>query len=144
MVSCCSIVENINISASLEVERNRLSSRSGGSDQSEITRFLEIVFLPKRMGKRSSGLAGLARFVQELKSDPDAPKSLKTNDSAQEPPTKKRKTTSNSGAAVVEWKDPWVKKYEATGLVPHYTHASEVPEHLQKCNNLISISISSI
>ncbi|KAG5338026.1 Trimethylguanosine synthase [Termitomyces sp. J132] len=26
----------------------------------------------------------------------------------------------------------WVEKYDASGLVPHYTHASEVPEDLQK------------
>ncbi|KAF9485512.1 S-adenosyl-L-methionine-dependent methyltransferase [Pholiota conissans] len=26
----------------------------------------------------------------------------------------------------------WVKKYDATGLVPYYTHISEVPEHLHK------------
>ncbi|KAF8624141.1 hypothetical protein AX17_007204 [Amanita inopinata Kibby_2008] len=26
----------------------------------------------------------------------------------------------------------WVDKYDATGLVPHYTDISEVPEHLQK------------
>jgi len=26
----------------------------------------------------------------------------------------------------------WVDKYDATGLVPHYTHQSQVPTHLQK------------
>lgn len=26
-----------------------------------------------------------------------------------------------------------LEKYDATGLVPHYTNAKQVPEHLQKC-----------
>ena len=48
-------------------------------------------------------------------------------------------TTSNSSSSKLNGNDSgaskrrWVKKYDATGLVPHYRGVSEVPEHLQKC-----------
>ncbi|KAF8159234.1 RNA cap guanine-N2 methyltransferase-domain-containing protein [Crassisporium funariophilum] len=48
--------------------------------------------------------------------------------------TKKRKV--NNGQSVISQSEPadskWVDKYDATGLVPHYTQAAQVPEHLQK------------
>ena len=44
--------------------------------------------------------------------------------------SKKRKDDGNESGAP---KRRWVKKYDATGLVPHYRDVSEVPEHLQKC-----------
>ena len=31
---------------------------------------------------------------------------------------------------------PGKEKYDATGLVPYYTEASQVPEHLRKCTHL--------
>jgi trimethylguanosine synthase len=54
-------------------------------------------------------------------------------------PTKKRKA--NDGSEIVVQEQPilsiqdgkWIKAYDATGLVPHYSNAAEVPEHLQKC-----------
>ncbi|KAJ7065211.1 Tgs1 protein [Mycena amicta] len=58
------------------------------------------------MGKRRAGIGGLARFLETT--DP--------------PPPKKRKTSP----------EPQPSKYDASGLVPHYKDASEVPEHLQK------------
>ena len=57
-------------------------------------------------------------------------------------PTKRRRKNDGTAAvaAVPEYEagqlssvDRWVQKYDASGLVPHYTHASQVPEHLQKC-----------
>ncbi|KAJ7132163.1 S-adenosyl-L-methionine-dependent methyltransferase [Mycena epipterygia] len=79
------------------------------------------------MGKRRGGLAGLARFLQQ--SFTEEPSERPESDL---PPAKKRKT-SESGVAAVEFSDSqWVEKYDATGMVPHYKHASEVPEHLQK------------
>ena len=44
--------------------------------------------------------------------------------------SKKRKDDGNESGAP---KRRWVKKYDAMGLVPHYKDVSEVPEHLQKC-----------
>lgn len=35
----------------------------------------------------------------------------------------------------------WVKKYDVTGLVPHYSDVSEVPEHLQKCEPIYLVPI---
>lgn len=54
-------------------------------------------------------------------------------------PTKKRKA--NDGSEIVVQEQPiisvqdgkWIKAYDATGLVPHYSNAADVPEHLQKC-----------
>lgn len=53
-------------------------------------------------------------------------------------PTKKRKA--NDGSEIVVQEQPiisiqdgkWIKAYDATGLVPHYSNAADVPEHLQK------------
>ena len=33
----------------------------------------------------------------------------------------------------------WVQKYDARGLVSHYTTAEEVPEHLQKCTSVSAL-----
>ena len=49
-----------------------------------------------------------------------------------EPCTKKREkdTTAATGRTDVTG---WIEKYDASGLVPHYTHVDQVPEHLKKC-----------
>ncbi|KAF7317888.1 Tgs1 protein [Mycena kentingensis (nom. inval.)] len=57
------------------------------------------------MPKRRGGIAGLARFLEPAPAEDSRP-------------AKKRKTSP--------------EPYDATGLVPHYKDASEVPEHLQK------------
>lgn len=62
---------------------------------------------------------------------------------AEDRPAKKRKT--NNESAVVEeltstqrdGGSGWISKYDASGLVPHYTEASQVPEHLQKCASFL-------
>ena len=41
-----------------------------------------------------------------------------------DPPSKKRK---------VGFLGPGFEKYDATGLAPHYTHISQVPDQLKKC-----------
>ena len=54
-------------------------------------------------------------------------------------PTKKRKTNKGSSVAVTtEIAEEtsvkgWIQKHDASGLVPHYADASQVPKHLQKC-----------
>ncbi|KAF8961500.1 RNA cap guanine-N2 methyltransferase-domain-containing protein [Flammula alnicola] len=98
--------------------------------------------------KRRGGLSGVSRFVFEsMKSNfanSDAantsPKTSLTPEKKHfdtdegNPPAKRRKR--NDGTAVVEEtvhsEIKWVEKYDATGLVPHYSHASQVPDHLQK------------
>ncbi|KAJ7355653.1 S-adenosyl-L-methionine-dependent methyltransferase [Mycena albidolilacea] len=76
------------------------------------------------MGKHRGALSGLARFLPASNEDSavDQPESDVR-------PAKKRKTES---VAPKYSESQWIQNYDATGLVPHYTHASEVPEHLQK------------
>jgi trimethylguanosine synthase len=117
------------------------------------------------MGKRKAGgLTGLSRFVLEsFKNDPASQPTTTTLEESQLPvggtqhkpephneirPTKRRKTQKNADitkdAAVVDeaWAASWIKKYDATGLVPHYTNASEVPDHLKKCTyHLLHINV---
>ncbi|KAJ7230700.1 S-adenosyl-L-methionine-dependent methyltransferase [Mycena pura] len=71
------------------------------------------------MGKRR-GISGLSRFLPQADAKEDNVR-----------PAKKRKL-SDSAVGVPVPTSSWVEKYDATGLVPHYQHASEVPEHLQK------------
>ncbi|KAJ6485836.1 Tgs1 protein [Mycena sanguinolenta] len=82
------------------------------------------------MGKRRGGLSGLARFLQQSNEENAGDR---TESDAR--PAKKRKTDS-TGFVPLESSDSsssqWIKNYDATGMVPHYTHRSEVPEHLQK------------
>jgi len=93
-------------------------------------------------GKRKGGLSGLSKFVLEsfksTSSDTTSKEnfSLAHNDELQENrPAKKRK--GNHGIPVIDSTEPadlnWVDKYDATGLVPHCTHRSQVQAHLQKC-----------
>lgn len=91
--------------------------------------------------KRKGGLSGVSRFVFEsMKSDSSNPKTANSfpnqnsdAESAVDRPAKRRK--GNDGASLLEETqvNQWVERYDSTGLVPHYTHASQVPEHLQKC-----------
>jgi len=99
------------------------------------------------MGKRT-GLTGLSRFLNAFEDHPaqNLPKLPKNNSSelAQEPlpdeprPRKKRKTT--SAPQKTGLLGPGYEKYDATGLVPYYKHAREVPTHLKKCKKSISAS----
>jgi len=91
--------------------------------------------------KRKGGLSGVSRFVFEsMKSDSSNPETANSDLSTKhydaertvDRPAKRRK--GNDGSSVLEETQvKWVEKYDATGLVPHYAHASQVPEHLQKC-----------
>lgn len=107
------------------------------------------------MGKRKGGgLSGLSRFVLEsFKNEPEsqpiqpehvAQDSQHPDDSTvsvfQEHPesrSSKRRKTKGSNAVPepqtqTEETGQWIEKYDATGLVPHYTKASQVPDHLKK------------
>lgn len=101
-------------------------------------------------GKKKGGLSGVSRFVFEsMSSTPansdatkatssESPKAAQSR-TLNEPPMKKRK--GNDGTSVAHLSDHeeqlagWVEKYSAVGLVPHYTQAEQVPEHLQKCRS---------
>lgn len=92
--------------------------------------------MPK--SKRKGGLSGVAKFILDLK------ESDETADRAG-PMVKRRKVdTAASSESTVEGE--WNKNYDATGLVPHYTHLDQVPPHLQKCwsNSGISFSLKLI
>ena len=60
-------------------------------------------------------------------------------------PAKKRK--GNNGVSIINQTDhtdlTWIDKYDATGLVPHYTRQSQVPVHLQKCMSLLDYFLHS-
>lgn len=75
------------------------------------------------MGKKHNNLSGLSRFVSQAFEQtplPDSPSTPQT----QPRPTKKRKTGLLG---------PENEPYDATDMVPFFTEASQVPEHLQKC-----------
>lgn len=51
-------------------------------------------------------------------------------DSRQQPKKKKRKVVPSSSQGLL---GPGWERWDATGLVQHYTHMKEVPAHLKKC-----------
>ena len=96
-------------------------------------------------GKRKGGLSGVSKFVPQsmmsTSSDTTSNLSKETPSlaEAEKRPAKRRK--GNNGVPMIELADlRWVDKYDATGLVPHYTHHSQVPAHLQKCMSCTVIS----
>ncbi|KAI0343309.1 S-adenosyl-L-methionine-dependent methyltransferase [Trametopsis cervina] len=104
------------------------------------------------MGKRHSTFSGLSRFVAEAfgPTSQTTPSDLATKTEPQHEAsqhTTKKKTRSASqledndpstSAQPLQKKrktgllGPGYEEYDATGLVPYYTDASEVPEHLRK------------
>ena len=90
-------------------------------------------------GKRRGGLSGVSKFVLEsmkpTSSDTTSNLSKENSSLVQNRPAKRRK--GNNGVSMIDQTEPaalkWIDKYDATGLVPHYTHHSQVPTHLQKC-----------
>ncbi len=105
------------------------------------------------MGKRKNNISGLSRFLAEAtKLEFSAESSTVTASTSQREvhpsgtvsavvaehetetrsdarPTKKVKLQAGLLGEGLE-------KYDATGLAPFYTEASQVPEHLQKCERL--------
>ncbi|KAJ7493395.1 Tgs1 protein [Mycena galericulata] len=76
------------------------------------------------MGRQRGSLSGVSRFLQQ---------SFKDDEASEHRPAKKRKTNGNAVNIPTEYEDSrWIEKHDATGLVPHYSQRSEVPEHLQK------------
>ncbi|KAF5379482.1 hypothetical protein D9615_006637 [Tricholomella constricta] len=90
-----------------------------------------------QMGKRRGGLSGLSQFVldafkQNPAAAPDDEKlSLKVED-FEGRRAKRQKVAPTEQDGEEGRVGQWVEKYDATGLVPYYTHASQVPEHLKK------------
>jgi hypothetical protein len=103
------------------------------------------------MGKRTGGLTGVSRFAREvfgspppaLKNDstkivesppileeetPSAKQGRLPPDRISNRPTKRRKIRREKVPDSFD-----AGKYDATGLVPHYRTASQVPDHLKKC-----------
>jgi hypothetical protein len=98
--------------------------------------------MPKR--KRKGGLSGISTFLPsaDLTHNGEATKALEsesgihqksqTPEAQSGPMVKRQKTATTDSTAAVEEQN-WDKKYDATGLVPHYTHPDQVPPHLHKC-----------
>lgn len=102
------------------------------------------------MVKRRSNVSGLSRFVQEAFGEHavvaapiaqprlETTTSVQTNGSSTQAEEKNESSLTNietrpSKKRKIGLLGPGHEKYDATGLVPFYTHVSEVPEHLQKC-----------
>lgn len=97
------------------------------------------------MGKRKGNITGLARFVFEVTNGSPQPNEvpstsethsgpandvLDTQRDLDEPDPRPTKKARLLKAGLL---GPGLEKYDATGLVPCYTDASQVPDHLQKC-----------
>ncbi|KAK7031440.1 Tgs1 protein [Favolaschia claudopus] len=84
------------------------------------------------MGKHRGALSGVARFLKAAGAEEEAAGPSEPRP----PPAKKRKTAIDDEVGYVPLEEyselQWIKSYDATGLVPHYTHKSQVPEKLQK------------
>lgn len=101
--------------------------------------------------KRSAPFTGLSRFLEasfdqvsaEVNALPTPACSGSSNDAeveTAEPPLKKHKPDQRPASVTPrvspqnDYGPHWVQKYDATGLVEHYTDLSQVPEHLKKCS----------
>ncbi|KAG6844818.1 hypothetical protein H0H87_003385 [Tephrocybe sp. NHM501043] len=90
------------------------------------------------MGKRKSrgGLSGLSQFVLHAFKPEATVQEKQPGAVTDEPRPPKRQKTGfvNEGhrAEGLGQSAHWVEKYDVSGLVKHYTHASEVPKDLQK------------
>lgn len=87
------------------------------------------------MGKRPSRSQGIGRFVFEAFNNNGNEASASMDVALTSTPTT---TMSMSTAVVAVTKAElphahWVPKYDATGLVPHYTEEDKIPKHLEKC-----------
>jgi trimethylguanosine synthase len=100
------------------------------------------------MGKklRQTNVSGLTRFLQAF----DEP-SLSQGANAAGPSTPRLKRESESdfvdsesqtvaGKHKTGFLGPGNEAYDATGLVPFYTDASQVPAHLQKCAHYMTFN----
>jgi trimethylguanosine synthase len=82
------------------------------------------------MGKRTKNLSGLSHFAKQAFRQNSAPDS--SSNAAGASSSQYDVVTATEKPQIESLGSPW-HAYEATGLVPHYKTASEVPEHLQKC-----------
>ncbi|KAK0223398.1 Tgs1 protein [Armillaria fumosa] len=99
--------------------------------------------------KRSAPFTGLSRFLEasfdqvstEVNVLPTPAFSGSSNDAeveTAEPPLKKHKPDQRPASVTPkvfpqnDFGPHWIQKYDATGLVEHYTDLSQVPEHLKK------------
>ncbi|KAI9571991.1 Tgs1 protein [Boletus coccyginus] len=85
------------------------------------------------MGKRTKNLSGLSRFAKQAFQQSPAPDpSSKVAESSSRPEYHAVTVTAKSPEVESSRSSSRWHAYDATGLVPHYKTASEVPEHLQK------------
>ncbi|KAH0836894.1 RNA cap guanine-N2 methyltransferase-domain-containing protein [Lanmaoa asiatica] len=91
------------------------------------------------MGKRTKNLSGLSRFARRafqqspaLDSSSNVAESSSTQHHAMTIAAQANFPTNNGESPQLKFLGSQWRAYDATGLVPHYKTASEVPEHLQK------------
>ncbi|KAH7910253.1 hypothetical protein BJ138DRAFT_986064, partial [Hygrophoropsis aurantiaca] len=100
------------------------------------------------MGKKRANLSGLSAFAKSVFNDSNTPEPAKTNVPIPESPIKpspnasRRKIDPNGSEHKQPERPPKKVKtgilgagrqsYDASSLVPHYSNAANVPEHLQK------------
>ena len=93
---------------------------------------------PSSMGKnkRKSGMTGLARFVLDSFNNSNGATSNSIEPASEPEPEPAHKLQKvDEEKRVVSSKTYGKRRYDASGLVPHYENAEEVPEHLQKCTS---------
>ncbi len=90
--------------------------------------------------KRATPFSGLSAFVQQAfgGGDPSAESPAESSTAGfEEPPAKRARLDEGIVSTQREETEQnqlrWITKYDATGLVPHYKHSADVPEHLKKC-----------
>ena len=106
--------------------------------------------IPGKMTKRKSraAMSGISGFVCSMNTQHTQSNTVQVADvengstSLTEPPPKRQvdDDTSDIERAAGDHPGQWIKKYDATGLAPHYTSVDQVPEHLQKCTTIVSQS----
>ncbi|KAF8917297.1 RNA cap guanine-N2 methyltransferase-domain-containing protein [Mucidula mucida] len=89
--------------------------------------------------KRATPFSGLSAFVQQAfgGGDPSAESPAESSTAgSEEPPAKRARLDEGIVSTQREETEQnqlrWITNYDATGLVPHYKHSADVPEHLKK------------
>lgn len=100
------------------------------------------------MGKRTSNLTGLSRYVLDALKESSADTKPTSEDQsiaheiavvATRLPSRRKKSDERSAKRrKTEVTKSVRSKYDAAGLVPYYRTADQVPSHLQKCPSLLN------
>ena len=95
---------------------------------------------------RQTNVSGLSRFLRAFDEPSSSPTASDTSTGLSKPRLKRESDSIDSEIqqAAVKCKTgllgPGNEAYDATGLVPFYTDAAQVPAHLQKCMCVYKLS----